>query len=246
MIGNIIGIFISPALLTFMVGQSSNGGAYVGVIKQLCYTVIAPLVVGQIFQKLLPKAVKWLQSKIQFGNVSNVMILLLVWSTFCETFYSKQTADAGSIIVILIAMVITFFLFSALCLSLCFIPFIARALQIERPDAVAITICGATKTIALGIPVITVIYGSDPDVGLLVVPLITYHAVQCILGALMLPKLKAWVLSEIKEEKDQDLAVKVVDKAPFTLNISDQDKKDNPIGLRKEELSEVSDVEVAR
>lgn len=232
-IGNIIGIFITPALLTLMVGRSSSSGAYVGVILQLCYTVVAPLLVGQILQKVFPPCVKWLQSKIPLGNVSSCMILLLVFCTFCDTFYSKQTADAGSIIVILFAMVVTFFVFSALCFGLCLVPFVANAFKIDRPDAVAVTICGATKTIALGIPVISVIYGSDPDVGFIVIPLITYHAVQCILGALMLPKMKAWVLQEVeKEDGGRDPLQEVQE----TNEVRDP--------VQRMEESEVSDVEV--
>lgn len=184
-----------------MVGRSSNSGAYVGVILQLAYTVIIPLIVGQLFQKFLPKQVKWLQSKVSFGNISNVMILLLIWATFSDTFYSKVTADAGSIIVIMIAMVVTFFTFSGICFGLCLIPIVARAIKLDRPDSVAVTICGATKTIALGIPVISVIYGGAPDAGLLIVPLITYHATQIIMGSILIPKMKAWVL---RGEKAKD------------------------------------------
>jgi sodium/bile acid cotransporter 7 len=249
-IGNIIGIFISPALLQLMVGRSSgSSGAYVGVILQLAYTVIIPLIVGQVIQKFLPKLVKWLQSKVSFGNISNVMILLLIWATFSDMFYSKVSADAGSIISIMLAMVLTFFAFSAICFGLCLIPLVSETLKLERADAVAVTICGATKTLALGIPVISVVYGGDPDAGLLIVPLITYHAVQIILGSMMLPKMKAWVLSA-KLDNDPEIQTQLSCQGGAgntTKEKQDQQDEDLVVALKKDEVSsEVSDILIAR
>lgn len=53
--------------------------------------------------------------------------------------------------------------------------------------------CGATKTIALGFPMITVLFGSQPDVGLLSLPLLIYHPSQIMIGSLLIKPLKAWV-----------------------------------------------------
>jgi hypothetical protein len=60
------------------------------------------------------------------------------------------------------------------------------ALRCTKPDAVAIMVCGSTKTVALGVPLINVMYGSTDFAGLLATPLIVYHALQILLGGLML------------------------------------------------------------
>lgn len=45
-------------------------------------------------------------------------------------------------------------------------------------DMVAAIMCGATKTLALGVPLLSVLYNGSPDLALLALPLIIYHAVQ--------------------------------------------------------------------
>jgi len=63
---------------------------------------------------------------------------------------------------------------------------------LKRADAVAVVICGATKTLALGAPLISVIYARSDDVGLVALPLVMYHALQCVVGAPLLPPLRRW------------------------------------------------------
>ena len=50
----------------------------------------------------------------------------------------------------------------------------------------ALVFCGSTKTLALGMPLITVLYGKSGNAGVLSLPLIIYHASQCLLGSMMI------------------------------------------------------------
>ena len=59
--------------------------------------------------------------------------------------------------------------------------------------------CGATKTIALGFPLITVLYGSQPDVGLISLPLLIYHPSQILIGGLLVKPFKTWVHAEVSD-----------------------------------------------
>ena len=53
-------------------------------------------------------------------------------------------------------------------------------------DAVAVVMCGSTKTLALGMPLISVLFGKSANAGILSLPLLIYHATQCLLGSLMI------------------------------------------------------------
>ncbi|KAG0293476.1 hypothetical protein BGZ98_002153 [Dissophora globulifera] len=65
-----------------------------------------------------------------------------------------------------------------------------------KRDTVAILFCGATKSVAVGIPLIKILY-SDPSqaalAGLLATPLLIYHVEQLFSGAFMVGWLKSWV-----------------------------------------------------
>ncbi|CAF4747687.1 unnamed protein product [Rotaria sp. Silwood1] len=77
-----------------------------------------------------------------------------------------------------------------------------RYWQFSREDTVAIMFCGATKTVAMGVPLINILYtGGDQEViGLLSLPLIMYHVEQLILGAIEALLLKKWVTTGIKKQ----------------------------------------------
>ena len=141
----------------------------------------------------------WFKSKVNTANLSSFCILLLVWTTFCDTFYKaggKSIAPAGEVAATVALDVALFILFTLLSFFLAWPPppiAVARkVLRLTRPDVVAVVICGATKTVALGVPLINVMYKGNPYGGVLSAPLIIYHALQILLGGLMLGRFRVW------------------------------------------------------
>eukprot|EP00775_Hariotina_reticulata_P010114 gene10114-10271_t len=70
-----------------------------------------------------------------------------------------------------------------------------KVLGFTRPDVVAIVICASTKTLSMGVPLITVMYQRVSYVGLLAMPLIFYDATQALLVGMMLGRIKQWCLN---------------------------------------------------
>ncbi|KAK3842736.1 MAG: SBF-like CPA transporter family-domain-containing protein [Linnemannia gamsii] len=65
-----------------------------------------------------------------------------------------------------------------------------------KEDTVAILFCGGTKSVAMGIPMIKILYSSNSGsqlAGLLATPLLIYHVEQLFSGAFMVGWLKKWV-----------------------------------------------------
>ncbi|KAF9424664.1 hypothetical protein BGZ94_007990 [Podila epigama] len=64
----------------------------------------------------------------------------------------------------------------------------------SKPDTVAVLFCGATKSVAMGIPMIKILYaGNTGSAGLLATPLLIYHVEQLFSGAFMVDWLKKWM-----------------------------------------------------
>lgn len=66
----------------------------------------------------------------------------------------------------------------------------------SKEDTVAVLFCGATKSVAMGVPMIKIMYGSSSSsalAGLLATPLLIYHVEQLFSGAFMVGWLKKWV-----------------------------------------------------
>jgi hypothetical protein len=50
-------------------------------------------------------------------------------------------------------------------------------------------------------PLITVLYGAESDVGLLALPLLIYHASQIAIGSFLVSRMKIWVLEKNASSK---------------------------------------------
>lgn len=181
-IGNTIGVFISPLLIFAYLKISSSGSVqYKSIFLKLGLTVLVPLAVGQLIRFAFPNTVKKIQEYVNFSYINSAMLLLLVWSVFCDSFLSGtfQTISPSDTAIVAFIDLILFLFFSGCAYT------IARCLGFRREDMIAIVMCGATKTVALGIPLISVIFNGDPNIGILSIPLLMYHALQLIIGSIL-------------------------------------------------------------
>ncbi|KAJ1553918.1 hypothetical protein HK096_005814 [Nowakowskiella sp. JEL0078] len=145
-IGNILGVFISPLLIFLFLGSSgSRQFDLSGVFVSLTLTVLVPLIVGQIFQYIFPKSVAKIAATLPLANINSLLLLFMAY-------------------------------------------------------VIAVVFCASTKTLALGIPLINVLFASDPNIGIISTPLLMYHAEQLIFGSIMVTWFQKWS----KDERDED------------------------------------------
>ncbi|KAF1802956.1 SBF-like CPA transporter family-domain-containing protein [Mucor lusitanicus] len=233
-LGNVLGIFVSPALVSYFQGpllaaspedESANtaGGSvdFVMVLKQLGLTVLLPLVIGQAIQILFTEPVAKFKVKCRLSDVSSFCLLLMVWSVFSDAVHAGSfSAVAGKDIAAVVILNFLFYiLFSVFSFALARLPYSKRIfgplkwldrLRYSREDTVAVMYCGATKTVAMGVPLINVLYqkGDPGTIGVLSTPLLLYHVEQLILGNIEVEILKKWVSRGKKrdEQKVRDQA----------------------------------------
>lgn len=191
-LGSLVGIFLTPAWLTTYLAATGHV-PYAAVIQQLVITVVAPLLVGNLLQYTQPRRVAWLAARVNFNKAGSFCILLLVWATFSNTFAKQLDVTAGSVLAVAALMGGCYVAFTAGALLLPLWPPLGRLLRASDADAIALSMCVGTKSVALGIPIITAVYAHNPAVGLLSLPLIIYHALQILMGSLITAPLKRWV-----------------------------------------------------
>ena len=183
--GNMIGVFLSPALILGYLGVSASidlGNTFM----QVALRVVLPVLVGQLLQKFSPTVVAFVKKyKKYFGAAQQYCLVFIVYTVFCETFnnanYSSNIAEIFILIAVQFVLMIFFFTLSWYTFGLLFPKF--PKLRVSALHA------AVHKTVAMGIPLITAIYGNDPLVGLYTLPLLIWHALQLVLGSLMAPKL---------------------------------------------------------
>lgn len=217
-LGNFLGIFISPLLIygfmqnsVFNVIPSTTKHIfqfdYLHTVKNLTLNVLLPLFIGQIIHLLWTKEVMRIRERLYFAEINSLALLTLVWSTFCTTFANGlfRTINVADICILIALDSALYVFFSLLFILIAQVPI--PCWKFSEKDTVAIVFCGATKTLAMGIPLINALFeDQNQDAsGLISLPLIVYHAVQLILGAFEVILLGRWVK---KREKRKDSRLK--------------------------------------
>eukprot|EP00201_Polytomella_parva_P020234 CAMPEP_0175044406 /NCGR_PEP_ID=MMETSP0052_2-20121109/3783_1 /TAXON_ID=51329 ORGANISM="Polytomella parva, Strain SAG 63-3" /NCGR_SAMPLE_ID=MMETSP0052_2 /ASSEMBLY_ACC=CAM_ASM_000194 /LENGTH=436 /DNA_ID=CAMNT_0016307689 /DNA_START=261 /DNA_END=1571 /DNA_ORIENTATION=+ len=190
--GNILGIFISPAWLTTFIGISGKA-SYGTIVMDLVITVVIPFIIGQLVLRFRPKVVAWFKSRVNTGTVSNILILMLVWTTFCRAFSDHISVGVGSTICTYLLILSLYLTNTALCFLIATFRPVASFLRLDKKDVIAFTICASNKTLALGMPIIFDVFKNSPRAGAMSLPLLMYHVTQILFGSIFVRPMSLWI-----------------------------------------------------
>ena len=70
--------------------------------------------------------------------------------------------------------------------------------EAKAKQRITLTLTATQKTLALGLPLLRVVFAGRPDLGVLCTPLLIQHPLQLFVGSVLSPKLKA--VAEAEED----------------------------------------------
>jgi len=178
-LSSLIGTFLTPMWVALVLTTSGHAMSLGPVILDLVCWLVLPLAVGQTLHPWLGAWAK--RHKARIGLVDRGTILLLVYTSFCESFKQGVWWGPGAWQVGLVA-----FMCAALfALVMGFTSAAARALGFSREDKVAAIFCGSKKTLASGVPMAQLIFGAHPGLALILLPIMIYHPLQLMVGGVL-------------------------------------------------------------
>ncbi|XP_058292779.1 sodium/bile acid cotransporter 7 isoform X3 [Hylobates moloch] len=190
--GSFLGIVITPLLLLLFLGSSSSV-PFTSIFSQLFMTVVVPLIIGQIVRRYIKD---WLErKKPPFGAISSSVLLMIIYTTFCDTF-SNPNIDLDKFSLVLILLIIFSIQLSFMLLT--FIFSTRNNSGFTPADTVAIIFCSTHKSLTLGIPMLKIVFAGHEHLSLISVPLLIYHPAQILLGSVLVPTIKSWMVSRQK------------------------------------------------
>ena len=189
-LGSFLGIFVSPALILMTLGLSGDV-PFFKIFGQLCCTVVMPILIGQ---HIRPKIIHWMEEKKPpFGTIASCTLLLIIYSAFCDTFSNKDiTLPRSELFTVMLCVVLiqSFLLYTVFSVSQ------SSWCNFSRADTVCAMYCATHKSLTLGIPMLKIMYSGDPTLSFITIPLLMYHPCQILLGGILAPRLKTWMLEE--------------------------------------------------
>jgi sodium/bile acid cotransporter 7 len=229
--GNLVGVFLSPALILGYIGVKGEVSVAT-VFYKLAVRVLLPIIVGQLLKFFCPPVNDFVKKyKPYFKKGQMYALVFIVYTVFCRTFQNDENVIPIKDIFIMIVFV---------AISLAILMVLAwYALRLFFKNEIKLRVMGlygcTHKTVAMGIPLINAIYDGNPAIAFYTLPLLIWHPMQLVVGTFLAPRLLAWVETEASEvEKDEE--DKAVEDAPVK-EVSDKKSKEDDVDAPSDELA---------
>ncbi|XP_059972031.1 sodium/bile acid cotransporter 7 isoform X3 [Mesoplodon densirostris] len=187
----------SAVILTKAVGGNEAAAIFNSAFGSFLGIVVTPLLLLLFIVRRYIK--DWLErKKPPFGAVSSSVLLMIIYTTFCDTF-SNPNIDLDRFSLILILFIICSIQLSFMLLT--FIFSTRNNSGFTPADTVAVMFCSTHKSLTLGIPMLKIVFAGHEYLSLISVPLLIYHPVQILLGSVLVPTIRSWMVSRQKGVK---------------------------------------------
>jgi solute carrier family 10 (sodium/bile acid cotransporter), member 7 len=207
-VSNMSGVFISPLLILGYIGEFGDIDLLVEVFWKLALRVIVPMVFGQCVQRI-PAVAEWVKnSKKGFKRAQQYCLIYIIYTIFCKTLKGGSDNHIHDILIVIAFQ----FLLQIGCMTLAW--FSLKTFFRNKPKlrVSGLFIC-THKTISIGIPLITSMFGKHPDIGLYTLPILIWHPMQLVVGTLLMPVLQKFITSECERlgipEEDASAEAKI-------------------------------------
>ena len=179
-LSSVLGIALTPLLVAALAHLGGGQGMDLGqAVLSIARLLLLPLLAGQLLRPLLHA---WHQRYKRYTNLlDRWVILLLVYTAFCDSVASGLWRDHG------LATLVTAMLGAALALLvvLTLSTWLARRVGFSVEDEITTVFCGSKKTLASGVPMAKLLFGAHPAIGLIVLPIMFYHQIQLLVCAVL-------------------------------------------------------------
>jgi sodium/bile acid cotransporter 7 len=179
---NIVGVVLTPVLVSLLMhatGRTTASGSFGPLLLEITMLTLVPFAAGVGFRPLIRL---WVDANKKWINrISNSVILFFVYSAFCDSVKERIWQQYGLLLTgQVLAGVVALFGSVSLLIYLA-----SRLARLNREDAIACYFCSVKKTLAMGIPLAMLIFGSRRDLSLILLPIMFYHPFQLFTNGLV-------------------------------------------------------------
>lgn len=175
---NILGVFLTPVLVHLLMRTTGQSTPLGPLLLKIMMLTLFPFFTGMLLRRFV---LRWVEAhRAWVARISNAVIVFIVYSAFCDSIQARvwERHGFGMTVRVLLVVVVLFAGMSVLVYATC------RALRLNREDLIAAYFCSVKKTLAMGVPLALLIFGSRADVSLILLPIMFYHPLQLFVNGL--------------------------------------------------------------
>ena len=174
-VSSLIGIFITPLwtglFLTAETGEFDSSDVVLKLILQVLLPVCAGLILHRWLRSFAEKYKSWLR------RFDQLVILLIIYASFSHSFTDHifEGLSALELMGLSVAVLLLFAIVFAITSR------ISKWLGFSEADRITVIFCGSKKSLVHGSVMADVLFGNSPAAGIIILPVMLYHAFQLII-----------------------------------------------------------------
>ncbi len=174
-VSSLLGIFITPLWMSLFVNTSTGAYPISDIIFKLLLQVLLPVILGFMLNKKFGKYAE--KYKTNLRKFDQTVILLIIYTSFCQSFYERMFDGFSAKALILLAAVMTAFFILVYLIIFAF----AKLFKFNNADTITALFCGSKKSLVHGSVMSKVIFVNPAVAGIVLLPTMIYHAMQLII-----------------------------------------------------------------
>ena len=178
-ISSLAGIFITPLWLNLVLDADTTGTGPGDMIIKLVIQVLIPVIAGLLLNKRWGNFAE--KHKKYFKYFDQFIILLIVYTSFAESFLNKRFENFNllTLVVLTASMICLFFIVYFI------IRYVCGLLGFNKEDTITAVFCGSKKSLVHGTVMSKVLFSASPLLGVILLPLMIYHAAQLVIASII-------------------------------------------------------------
>nr|WP_319397310.1 bile acid:sodium symporter family protein [uncultured Carboxylicivirga sp.] len=174
-LSGLIGIIATPLWMSLFINSGSASMELSSVLFNLFLKIIVPVCIGLVLHRYWGRLANRYSGTLALFDKG--VILLIVYNSFAHSFNSQIFSSVSplSLFIITIAVILLFILVYTL------INLVSSWVKLKRVDRITALFCGSKKSLAHGTVMAGVLFKGSASLGLLLLPIMLYHAIQLII-----------------------------------------------------------------
>lgn len=178
-LSSLLGVVLTPLWISVYLSSGGQGGPLLPVVRDLVIWLLLPMAVGQLFRPWLAAWAERQKGRLHIAD--RVVILLIIYTSFCNSVQSGLWQGRGASLLVLTVGLCALIFTTAMLLTAA----ISRWLGFAWPDRITAMFCGSKKTLASGVPMANLIFAGQPVLGIVLLPIMVYHSLQLLASGVL-------------------------------------------------------------
>ncbi|MRT93630.1 bile acid:sodium symporter family protein [Ancylomarina sp. 16SWW S1-10-2] len=189
-ISGIIGVVLTPLWMGLFVQNAQADFSFADIYIKLIVQIILPVVLGVLLQRFFGEFAQKHSKKLTLFDKS--VILLIIYKSFASSFEENIFSSIS-----ILDLLLLFITVLALFFIMFFITgFLSKKLKFNTEDQITAQFCGTKKSLVHGTVFSKIIFGNMASIGIILLPLMLFHALQLLIISIVASKMSTKNIEE--------------------------------------------------